>query len=433
MPHQHPEGEQASGLEPTFGPEHAATPDPLEPTLGSLREALHDAEARHPVSRRLAALLRLGHLKDARALPALLAASEDADWHLRKYAVSGLGRLGQATGLPAVAARLDDPRPEVRRAAARALRHVDDGQSLSRWASLRKDADWQVRAAAFEGLRRYPGPTTSAWLLEGLNDAVWLNRYTALQGLASPASEEVRRVLSSRLAHDRELAPWLAEALAGCGEAALPELLSQLENAPPWRKLAVAQALGAIDDPRARKALAGLIGHADAEIEAAIAQQGPAMAHVVLERLADEDWVVRWHACRLAGQLGLSEAGVAMLPLLDDPRRDVQLAALEALKELPDPRAEVDLQRALGAESWHLRLAAVEALAALGTPGAIKTLVWCLSDVRSEVRLAARRGLLAIGEAAEDALVVGLMDNPDTYEEIAWILKAIRVRADNVS
>lgn len=428
MPDERPGDEPVSGYEPTLARESLGERDAeqLEPALGALLDAIREAGSRGPALRRLEALRQLGRLADPRSLEVLLTASRDPDWRLRKAALSALGQLGLAAALPAVEARLGDDRVEVRRAASRALRLLDQGQALSDWATLRADPDWQVRAVALEGLQRYGGAAATTWCLEALADPVWLVRYQALRDLEAVRDPRVLPALLERLAVDKELAPWLATAVARLGPAALDGLLALLAGAPPWRALAVARALGSVDHPKAREALAGLIGHADAEIEGAIAAQGAAMQDAVLARLADPDWVVRWHAVHLSARLAFPGAGVALLPLLEDPRRDVRLAALEALRDVPDPRAEADLLKALGAESWHLRVAAVEALEALATPGAREALVGCLSDARSEVRQAARRALLRLGLAAESELVEALLGNPAVYDEIAWILKEIR-------
>lgn len=416
-----------SGLEPDVPhPDDVRTGDQLEPALGGFFEAMLAARQPRAKVERLRALIRLGREGDRRALPALTMAAGDRDWVIRKYAVAGLGLIGSPEAAPLVAPALADARPEVRRAAARALKRLDVGTWRETWLKAFDDPDWLVRAAALEALGRYLDAGTEPLVLAALKDPIWLNRYQALKHLEARPTPTGLAAMLGALASDKELAPWLAPAIARFGPDALPALLTLLDNAPPWRALAIATALGMLDDDRAREALAGLVGHPDAEIEAAIHTHGPAMRTRLAAALADPEWMVRWHAAKLLGTLGDPAASISLLPLLADSRPDVRLATLEALKRLADPRTEADLRRCLQDPSWHLRLGAVEALAALDTEGATEALVDALADKRSEVVHAARRALQAKGERAEDALTEGLLRHPECYDEIAWLLKALK-------
>ncbi|MFP5502516.1 MAG: HEAT repeat domain-containing protein [Candidatus Sericytochromatia bacterium] len=416
--------DEPSGLEPA--PPHGR-PEGLEPALGAFAEALRDAQEPRGKTQRVRALIRLGSEGDPRGLPALLAAAADADWVTRKYAVSGLGLLGLGGAVETVASAMADPEPEVRRAAARALRRLDDGRRLPLWLGAIEDADWRIRGAALEALPRYGPAIALPAALAALADEAWLIRYMALSAV-KPHLEApgVLDALLARLAIDAELAPWLAPVLAEAGPASLPGLLALLPASPPWRKLAIASALGRLDDDRAREALTTLFGHPDPEVEEAVTRQGAAMRGHLQASLGDADWVVRWHACSLLGQLGDPAAAVSILPLLQDGRMDVRLAALTALRRLASPTSELDLTLAARDPAWRVRLAALEALAAIATPTSLEPVVAALGDPRSEVRQGARQALLSLGPAAEETLVSGLLAHPALYDEIAWLLKNVR-------
>ena len=62
--------------------------------------------------------------------------------------------------------------------------------------------------------------------------------------------------LLAAIRHDRELSPWLGAALGEAGSAALEPLLALLDDAPPWRQLAIAYG---------RMEKHGLVSHALAE------------------------------------------------------------------------------------------------------------------------------------------------------------------------
>jgi HEAT repeat protein len=420
------ESAEPTGLEPAppFDP-----PDrpgrQLEPALGGFFEAMLHARSPHGVVPRVQALLRLGDAGDRRAVPALLVALGDRDWIVRKYAASGLGRVGAEEATGPLQDALADPRPEVRRAAARALARLG-GAPQAAWLIAIEDADWLVREVATEALGRDPSEAATGALLSALADPVWLNRYQALQALRDRPDPRVLQALLDALHHDRELSPWLGPAIAEAGPAALEPLLALLDDAPPWRQLAIAAALGRLDDDRARAALSTMVGHPDSEIEDAIAHHGRAMAGYLVRASDSADWMIRWHACKLLGRHGDPGAAEALVRRLADARPEVRLAALDALSRLAPPGAEPALVGLLADPSWRIRLGATEALGAIATPGAINSLVDTLADPRSEVRQAARRSLQALGAAAVPALESGVLRRPECYDEIAWLLRTLK-------
>ena len=410
------------------------TPQPLAPALGGLHDLLAEVRGSDRPASRVRALIALGRAGDPRAGPALEAAAADPDWVTRKYAVSALGALGAPASRPAVSRALADPQLEVRRAAARSLRAL--GLSGAEARRLACDDDWQVRAVALEELAGRGEPAALATLVAAVRDPVWLNRWLAIAGLrALPTSAPA---LLQALDQDPAVAAHSAITLAGWargggrfadgtwaeGQAAAlrDELLARLPLAPPWKRLAIAQALGRIDREEAREALAALLGHPDPEIEQALLAHGAAMAPRLRGALAAPEWIRRWHACRLLGRLGDPANGVALLPLLHDARAEVRLAALAGVKALAPPEGLPDLRAALADASWHVRLAALEAIAARPDDAGLPALGQALADARAAVRLAARRELLRLGSARPGAVLAALQLAPGApADEIAWL------------
>lgn len=409
-----------------------ALPEPrpdLDPALGGVHDLLAGFRGADHRMARVRALIQLGRAGDPKARPALEEAATDPDWVLRKYAVSGLGALHDPAVEPALWRAFGDPHAEVRRAAARALKAFPLADAAR--VRLAEDADWHVRAVGLEMLSGFD--TSMETLVAAVRDPVWLNRWLAIAGLrelpfGAPA-------LLVALDEDPAVAGHAAETLAAWAShggmwpdgpwtdlqaAALRnDLLSRLPGAPPWKRLALARALGRIDHDDARDALATLIGHPDPEIEEAVLAHGPAMAPRLRAALAAPDWIRRWHAAKLLGRLGDAASGVALLPLLRDPRAEVRLAALEAVKRLAPAEGLPDLRSALADASWHTRLAAVEAIAARPDDAGLPDLAAALGDPRAEVRQAARRELARLG-ASRPAAVGAALDaaHPD---EAAWL------------
>ncbi len=422
-------------LAPTIPDGHEGpAPQAFDPALGGVHHLLADMRVADQRSARARALIRLGRAGDAKARPQLEAAAADPDWVTRKYAVSALGALGDPASLPVAWRALADPHVEVRRAAARMLGGA--GLSIDELLRLAGDDDWQIRAVALEHLAGCPAQAALTALVDAVRDPVWLNRWLAIAGLRE-LPFGVPAMLGA-LDDDPALAAHAATTLAGfaagggphaCGEwtddqaAALrAELLGRLPGASPWKRLALAQAFGRLDHEAARDALTGLIGHPDAEIEDAILAHGPSMAARLRAALAAPDWIRRWHACRLLGRLGDPASGVALLPLLRDPRGEVRLAALEGVRRLAPAEGLPDLRAALADASWHTRLAAVEAIAARADDAGLPDVVAALADPRAEVRQTARRELMRLG-LARPAAVRATLDAARGVpsDEVDWL------------
>ncbi len=118
--------------------------DPLVTGLSDRVDKVREASA--------AALGRLG-TEAVRALPAIEAASRDADEGIRLAAVFALGRIGSTSSLGALTARVDnDPSALVRQRAARALGDLRSPAAIPALIAAFDDADWRVSYAAQEGL-----------------------------------------------------------------------------------------------------------------------------------------------------------------------------------------------------------------------------------------------------------------------------------------
>lgn len=68
------------------------------------------------------ASVALGRFEDPRAVPALVRALGDAEWHVRQASATALGQIGDRRAIPALEKASHDPHKSVARAAAAALR-----------------------------------------------------------------------------------------------------------------------------------------------------------------------------------------------------------------------------------------------------------------------------------------------------------------------
>jgi hypothetical protein len=130
---------------------------------------------------------------------------------------------------------------------------------------------------------------------------------------------------------------------------------------------------------------------------------GDGALRLVTSGLAHPDARVRREALLALAKLGDEETGALVVGFLDDPERDVRVAAAEAAGALEVDRALRPLLKLLEAEGdGEDAVPFIDALGALGDPGAVpaieKHAVKSLfSKPRTEVRIAAYRALHAIG------------------------------------
>ncbi len=97
----------------------------------------------------------------------------------------------------------------------------------------------------------------------------------------------------------------------------------------------------------------------------ATAQIAERSAHTVVELLSGDDAGLLAGACRLAGHMGISEAGAAVARLVDHSSTEVRLAAVEASVTLKASTAASALEGALADPEREVRIAAARGLGEL--------------------------------------------------------------------
>ncbi len=143
--------------------------------------------------------------------------------------------------------------------------------------------------------------------------------------------------------------------------------------------------------------------------------------------LADE--ATAGAAARTLGKWGDTEAVVHILPMLGDPREPRRVIAVNALRDLGDPRAIEALTMGLDDPRFTVRKAAARALVTFGR-AAEPALLEGLATGRDPLRRECIRTLGVVGSrAAIPALRTCLEDpNPHVRREAATALRAIAPR-----
>ncbi len=344
-----------------------------------------------------AAASALGDIGDHRAVDPLTAALYKGDWQMRRSAANALGEIGGGGARESLITALKDPEEQVRQAAARALGKIGGAQAVEALLAALKDGEMRVRAAAAEALGvigdvRALKPLIAA--LDDRNPGVSEAAANALGRIGAPAVEPlltaflgenlfVRNAADSALSRagwwpgkDAKSAAYLAakgnwDALVAIGEPAVEPLIGALQDQKHQDargRQSAAMALGMIGDPRAVEPLLAALLKEDVRETAAEA----------LERIGwkpgeDEDaaayWLAKgdWEKCTANGASAVKALAAALL----DSQPANRLRAVKAIVQVGGAPTVKPLITALKDADRDVRRSAAGALVALYKSGTL--------------------------------------------------------------
>jgi len=136
---------------------------------------------------------------------------------------------------------------------------------------------------------------------------------------------------------------------------------------------------------------------------------------LIREQLDDDDGGVRAYALHALVELNVPDATDLAIEGLSDPDSYARKISARALEDLAAPSAVPELARVVVEdEDFRVREWAADALTAIATEDAIDALVTALDDPVKEVRLAAVRGLVKRSpEAAVDNFMSMVLEDPE--------------------
>ncbi len=271
--------------------------------IRTIRGSLDELETPNVVRRRNAALslVEIAHLTggaDARAIPGLIEALDDADRKVKLYAARALGRLKAAQAVPALAHIAAHADPELAAAAIEALgRMAPDltgGQRLEALAQMTaalESGSKQVRAAGLQALVGFGDPAFEQVFIEALDD-----KATALQRLGAEGVGRIKSnkavtrliVIARNEALEEETRIVALDALGQIGHEPVAVAIHSLLRAPQFPiRLAAVRALSKIKSKDSIPAFLAALGdetinngnsrHADIrhDLKAALSRLGP--------------------------------------------------------------------------------------------------------------------------------------------------------------
>ncbi|OPZ83532.1 MAG: Phycocyanobilin lyase subunit alpha [bacterium ADurb.Bin429] len=270
---------------------------------------------------RKAAAQALATMFDARAVPALLAATKDTDPELRQAAASALRHSRERTTTDTLLPLLHDPQGSVRIAAINALFERDDDRVMPALMLILNDGDPQVRTRVYVLLL-----------------AIQQDKPTALEFFLQAIQEndsEIRRFAVWGLELQYRLSPPIDR------RRIITALLNLLDNADTGMRREMIISLREYTDSQVIEALITLVQH-------------------------DESPQVRASAAQNLGRIGDDHAIEPLMRAIHDPVEWVRSEAKDALGRIGDRRAIRALQAIKDVGDQQDRQRTASALARLG-------------------------------------------------------------------
>ncbi len=299
----------------------------------------------HPLIRgRVAEVLE--QTKDPKAAPALLKALRGEYYTVRGRAARALGAIGDQGAIEPLLEVLKDPELEARIGAVEALGKFKLPKAFDNMADLLlEDPEIEARQAAAKALGETAHPQAIPYLMLALRDPFWWYE------------------------RERE-ADVLLKAIEGMGEMAVDTLLEALNDTEGTVRRYAARLLGNIGDKRAIEPLGMALYDTHFEVGQAAAESlagfGAPGLKILAEALHHPEVWLRQHAIAGLTLSGDKRIVPPILEMLNDPEREVQKQAIQALGELQDERALPALQAIIinraDKEMYTLAKAAIEAL-----------------------------------------------------------------------
>jgi HEAT repeat protein len=336
------------------------------------------------VETRKAAVIALGRIGDASAVPALVGTLTGDD-ELTIAAAGALGKIGDRRAFDALLEMIGQPDAAVRQASIAAINSLGHPDMARRAVTLLEDPNPYVRESAVKIAGYFGYAECTDLLLERCRDT----------------DENVRRVAIEHISYLED-------------DRVIPTLVDALENAPPRVRAAAAAAFAQVDGPTALPHLLGALGDPDSWVRyfaaRSIGQHRHGESLNALATVANNDAAshVRIAAVDALGQIDGPGAVAVLTSFVESPDLNLARAALKSLGHINHPDRLPPLLEALRSPDARLRIETLQALSERGSDKTITAMQWtAAADPDAQVAQAA---IDALARLATPEAIAALVD-----------------------
>ena len=280
-------------------------------------------------------IIALGKLRDKRATEHLikLLGDYDYDWDIRYESAKALGKIGDLNAFEPLVKQLTHYDARVRRSVAKALGRLGDKRAVDPLVAKIDDEDLNVRKAVARALGKLEDNRATDVLVNqlSLNDTEMI--LIVLDALGQINDKRIAKSLLPLLNHPNSFVRIDTIKILKKLEdvSAIDDLITKLDDESIDVRRVAVNALGWLDSEHDKQAVEPLIQH-----------------------LKNSDWRVRMAVADALGRLNDPRAVKPLISLLIDSESFVRLTVIDALGNLGDERAIQPLQAMLDSGNYML-------------------------------------------------------------------------------
>lgn len=333
---------------------------------------------------RKAAIIALGRIGDANAVPAIVAAL-DEDQELTVLIAGALGKIGDRRAFESLLELLGHPDAAVRQASIAAINSLGHPEMAARACRLLTDQNPHIRESAVKIAGYFGYPECTDLLLERCGDEVESIRRAAVEHLPYLEDERATAILVEALQHGT---PAVRAAAAGAfahveRAIAYPYLKAALSDSHSWVRYFAIRSIG---QHQYNESLETLLQLAETDVASQV-------------RIAAVDAL---------GKLGGARAVTVLTEIIESADKNLAQAALKSLGQIRHPDARTVLLETLRTAALEHRIEAINALGNSGGNEAVQQLQWVAAT--DSDRRVTETAIAALAKLATPEAIAALVD-----------------------
>lgn len=353
----------------------------------------------------------LGQIGGSLAIDKLIASFKDRSVEVRSSSVDGLKQIG-VPAINALVVSLKDEDVETRRYAALSIGGIKESSATSALLDASNDKEWSVRRAVTESLGHHDDVRSlkrlEDILFNDLDEDVRASAATALGNLVGQDSNVVTPLIESLESGSAAVKAASIRGLINVGELAVDPLVSKLKTANADTREDIAGILKSIGADSALIPLISSLKEEDFNVRSAAAEelgklgdsQGIRPLLVVLD---DSNHEVRASVTKALGMIGDSECVDPVIRMLNDPSESVRNSAMVSLTQIGKPAVN-SLLKVIDSADTKQQDVIISVLGKIKDSRAIGRVMMALEGVEESTRLIAAEALIRFDLLASEPL-----------------------------